>query len=57
MIIGLKIFSQSLGTTMCKNNSRDTWFSEVCSPLQLSCNLIDMKPEIGYYSYDKRYRT
>ena len=44
-------------TTICKNNSRDSGLSKVCSPLQLSCNSTVMKPAIGYYSYTNRCCT
>ena len=40
---------------MYKNNSQDSSKFKCCSPpLQLSCNLIGLKPAIGYYSYTKR---
>ena len=42
---------------MYKNNSRFSSNIKVCSPLQLSCNLTEMKPAIGYYSYTKRWQT
>ena len=41
---------------MYKNNSRDSSKFKVCSPLQLSSNLISMEPAVGYYSYTKRYQ-
>lgn len=41
--------------TMYKNNSRGISKFKGCSPLQQSCNLKEMKPAIGYYSYTKRY--
>ncbi len=37
-----------MAITMYKNNSRDSSKFEGCSPLQLPCNLIGMKSEIGY---------
>ena len=40
---------------MYKNNSRDSSKFKGCSPLQLLCNLTDLKPATGYYSYTKRY--
>ena len=39
---------------MYKNNSRDSSNFEGYSPLQHSCNLAVMTPEIGYYSYTSR---
>ena len=36
---------------MYKNNSRNGSKYKGYSPLQLSCNLIGLKPAIGYYSY------
>lgn len=41
--------------TMYKNNSRFSSKFRGCNPLRLSCNLIRMKPAIGYYSYTNRY--
>jgi len=40
--------------TMYKNNSRLSSKLMGCSPLQLSCNLKEMKPTIAYYSYTNR---
>ena len=39
---------------MYKNNNRYSFKFKGSSPLQLSCNLIGMKPAIGYYSYTNR---
>jgi hypothetical protein len=39
---------------MYKNNSRDSSKFEVCSPLQLPCNLTGKCHAIGYYSYTHR---
>ncbi len=41
---------------MYKNNSRDSGELKGYSPLQHSCNLTEIKPAVGYYSYTKRYR-
>ena len=40
---------------MYKNNSRFSSKFKGYSPLQLSCNLIGLKPAVGYYSYTQRY--
>jgi len=42
------------GTTMYKNNSRNSRKFKGCSPLQLSCNLTGKCHAIGYYSYTER---
>lgn len=41
---------------MYKNNSLDSKKLVVCSPFQLSCNMTNMKPATGYYSYTKRWQ-
>jgi len=45
---------------MCKNNSRESTYSDSFSPLQLSYNLIRLRSapdnyRDGYYSYTKRW--
>jgi hypothetical protein len=42
---------------MYKNNSRDSSEIKACSTLKHSCNLIGMKPAVGYYSYTKTLAT
>ena len=41
------IFKKHEHTTMNKNNNQASNNYKGCSPLQLSCNLAGMKPEIG----------
>ena len=40
--------------TMYIKNRRDSSKFKGCSPFQLSYNLTEMKPAIGYYSYTYR---
>lgn len=39
---------------MCKNNSWDYRFLELCSPHQIRDGLISDSPAIDYYSYTNR---
>ena len=39
---------------MYRNISLDSSKFKGCSPLQPSCNLREMKPAVGYYSYTNR---
>lgn len=55
MIVANKLEKKHEPLTMYKNNSRDSSKFKGCSPLQFLCNLTEMKPAIGYYSYTNRY--
>ncbi len=43
------------GSTMYKNNSRNSSKFKGCSPLQLSSNLTGNCHAVGYYSYTNRW--